>query len=88
LYCFPIDLAAAAVNVSGLKDGANVTIQVLFNGGDGNLYQVGFSISLFVTMIIETNVVTVRGLDFIFQHDCAASQRLVWLYERICYNSF
>ncbi|KAG1889385.1 hypothetical protein F4604DRAFT_1712116 [Suillus subluteus] len=39
LYCFPIDLAAAAVNVSGIEDGANVTIQVLFNGGDGNLYQ-------------------------------------------------
>jgi len=39
LYCFPIDIAAAAVNVSGIQDGANVTIQVLFNGGDGNLYQ-------------------------------------------------
>ncbi|KAG1777434.1 hypothetical protein EV702DRAFT_1103276 [Suillus placidus] len=39
LYCFSIDLAAAAVNASGIKDGANVTIQVVFNGGDGNLYQ-------------------------------------------------
>ncbi|KAG2160080.1 uncharacterized protein EDB93DRAFT_1318187 [Suillus bovinus] len=39
LYCFPIDIDAAAVNVSGIQDGANVTIQVLFNGGDGNLYQ-------------------------------------------------
>ncbi|KAG1757901.1 hypothetical protein EDB19DRAFT_1659702 [Suillus lakei] len=39
LYCFSIDLAAAAVNESGIKDGANVTIQVVFNGGDGELYQ-------------------------------------------------
>ncbi|KAG2116958.1 hypothetical protein DEU56DRAFT_718277, partial [Suillus clintonianus] len=39
LYCFSIDLAAAATNVSGIKDGANVTIQVLFDGGDGTLYQ-------------------------------------------------
>lgn len=36
-YCFPIDLAAAGV--SGIQDGANVTIQVVFNGGDGTLYQ-------------------------------------------------
>jgi hypothetical protein len=39
LYCFPIDLATA--NIAGVQDGANVTIQILFNGGDGNLYQVG-----------------------------------------------
>ncbi|KAJ8588208.1 hypothetical protein M405DRAFT_820069 [Rhizopogon salebrosus TDB-379] len=37
LYCFPIDLATA--NIAGVQDGANVTIQILFNGGDGNLYQ-------------------------------------------------
>ncbi|KAH7921262.1 hypothetical protein BV22DRAFT_1072662 [Leucogyrophana mollusca] len=37
-FCFPIDLAANS-NVTGLTDGANVTIQVIFNGGDGNLYQ-------------------------------------------------
>jgi len=39
LYCFPIDLAAA--NITGIKDGANVTVQVIFDGGDGVLYQVG-----------------------------------------------
>jgi hypothetical protein len=36
LYCFPIDLATAGI--SGVKDGANVTIQIVF---DGTLYQVG-----------------------------------------------
>ncbi|KAG0697167.1 hypothetical protein DFH29DRAFT_947627 [Suillus ampliporus] len=36
-YCFPIDLAVA--NIAGVQDGANVTIQVVFNGGDGTLYQ-------------------------------------------------
>ena len=39
LYCFPIDLATA--NIAGVKDGANVTIQIVFDGGDGLLYQVG-----------------------------------------------
>ncbi|KAI6045123.1 hypothetical protein EDC04DRAFT_2638572 [Pisolithus marmoratus] len=36
-YCFPIDLAASGV--SGIQDGANVTIQVVYNGGDDTLYQ-------------------------------------------------
>lgn len=38
LFCFPINLAASGV--SGVQDGANVTIQVIFDGGDGELYQV------------------------------------------------
>ena len=37
-FCMPIDLAAA--NISGVQDGANVTIQLVFDGGDGQLYQV------------------------------------------------
>lgn len=37
-FCFPLDLAAQ--NISGAKDGANVTIQLIFDGGDGQLYQV------------------------------------------------
>lgn len=41
LFCFPINIAAS--NVSGIQDGANVTIQVIFNGGDGTLYQVSFA---------------------------------------------
>ncbi|KIM52594.1 hypothetical protein SCLCIDRAFT_1223610 [Scleroderma citrinum Foug A] len=36
-YCFPIDFANS--NVSGVQDGANVTLQLIYNGGDGNLYQ-------------------------------------------------
>jgi len=37
LFCFPLDIGAA--NISGVGDGTNVTIQVEFNGGDGNLFQ-------------------------------------------------
>ncbi|KAH7883902.1 hypothetical protein F5I97DRAFT_1794099, partial [Phlebopus sp. FC_14] len=37
LYCFPIDLALSGV--SGIQDGANVTIQIIFDGGDGELFQ-------------------------------------------------
>ncbi|KAI8995323.1 hypothetical protein BD414DRAFT_479208 [Trametes punicea] len=36
-FCFPIDLAAH--NISGVKDGANVTLQLIYDGGDGQLYQ-------------------------------------------------
>ncbi|KAI0361854.1 hypothetical protein OH77DRAFT_1380458, partial [Trametes cingulata] len=36
-FCFPLDLSASKVN--GVKDGANVTIQLIFDGGDGQLYQ-------------------------------------------------
>ena len=37
-YCFPVDFAAAGI--SGVSDGTNVTIQLEFDGGDGNLFQV------------------------------------------------
>jgi hypothetical protein len=36
--CFNIDLAKSGI--SGLVDGANVTVEVAFDGGDGELYQV------------------------------------------------
>ncbi|EIW64881.1 uncharacterized protein TRAVEDRAFT_159607 [Trametes versicolor FP-101664 SS1] len=36
-FCFPLDLAAQ--NISGAQNGANVTIQLIFDGGDGQLYQ-------------------------------------------------
>lgn len=42
-FCFPVDLAAQ--NISGVKDGANVTIQLIYDGGDGQLYQVRISLS-------------------------------------------
>ncbi|KAJ8084267.1 hypothetical protein PM082_003035 [Marasmius tenuissimus] len=36
-YCIPLDLSSTGI--ADVKDGANVTIQVVFAGGDGNLYQ-------------------------------------------------
>jgi hypothetical protein len=38
LACFNIDLSKSGI--SGVQDGANVTIEVVFDGGDGELYQV------------------------------------------------
>jgi len=37
-FCIPLNISAAGLD--GVKDGSNVTIQVVFDGGDGNLYQV------------------------------------------------
>ncbi|KIM48434.1 hypothetical protein M413DRAFT_440166 [Hebeloma cylindrosporum] len=36
-FCIPLNISAAGI--AGATDGANVTIQVVFDGGDGNLYQ-------------------------------------------------
>ncbi|KAK7058261.1 hypothetical protein VNI00_001892 [Paramarasmius palmivorus] len=36
-FCIPLDLSQSGI--SGLEDGTNVTIQIVFAGGDGNLYQ-------------------------------------------------
>lgn len=36
-FCMPLNVSAS--NATGVKDGANVTIQIVFSGGDGNLYQ-------------------------------------------------
>lgn len=36
LFCFPLSLGSS----SNVSDGSNVTIQIVFNGGDGTLYQV------------------------------------------------
>lgn len=38
LFCVNVSLESAGI--SGVKDGANVTIQLIFDGGDGKLYQV------------------------------------------------
>ena len=40
LFCIDLDLATSGI--SGVKDGANVTLQLIFDGGDGQLYQVKF----------------------------------------------
>jgi hypothetical protein len=37
-FCIPLNLSSTGI--SGVADGANVTIQLVFNGGDGSLYQV------------------------------------------------
>lgn len=37
--CFPLNLASSGVN--GLNNGVNATLQFVFDGGDGTLYQVG-----------------------------------------------
>ena len=37
-FCIPLNISAAGI--AGVKDGANVTLQIVFAGGDGNLYQV------------------------------------------------
>ena len=39
LACIAIDIES--LGIEGIKDGSNVTIQVQFDGGDGNLFQVG-----------------------------------------------
>ena len=40
LFCIDLDLNATGI--SGVKDGANVTLQLVFDGGDDKLYQVNF----------------------------------------------
>lgn len=37
-FCIPLDLSNTGI--SSVSDGANVTIQFTYNGGDGSLYQV------------------------------------------------
>ncbi|KAJ7071250.1 hypothetical protein C8F01DRAFT_1109726 [Mycena amicta] len=37
LFCLPFDLSKT--NATGLADGQNATLQIQFNGGDGNLFQ-------------------------------------------------
>jgi hypothetical protein len=36
-FCVPLNIGAAGI--AGVTDGANVTLEVVFEGGDGNLYQ-------------------------------------------------
>ncbi|KAK0198617.1 hypothetical protein F5146DRAFT_1020387 [Armillaria mellea] len=44
IYCLPLNLSAT--NATGLTNEQNVTIQILYNGGDSQLYQVlNFSLS-------------------------------------------
>ncbi|KAF4623353.1 hypothetical protein D9613_001602 [Agrocybe pediades] len=36
-FCVPLNISEAGIE--GVRDGSNVTIQIVFDGGDGNLYQ-------------------------------------------------
>ncbi len=42
-FCIPLDLSNTGI--SGVSSGANVTLQFVFNGGDGNLYQVSLRVA-------------------------------------------
>jgi len=52
LACFNIDLNNTGI--SGVKDGANVTIEVVFDGGDGTLYQCA-DLTLSSTVTVPSN---------------------------------
>lgn len=45
LACIAIDIEN--LNITGVKDGSNVTIQLQFEGGDGDLFQVGIFFSAY-----------------------------------------
>jgi hypothetical protein len=54
-FCLPLNFAA--LGLADVKDGANVTIQVVFDGGDGKLYQVSLDcVFLSIFMLIEPYV--------------------------------
>jgi hypothetical protein len=38
MWCIPIEITS--LGLAGVTDGANVTIEVVFNGPDGTLFQV------------------------------------------------
>jgi hypothetical protein len=56
VYCLPIDIAN--LNLTGAQEGSNVTIQVVYNGGDDILFQVGPFIRTSLPRLID---VLVRG---------------------------
>jgi hypothetical protein len=43
-FCIPLDLSNTGI--SGVLNGANVTVQFVYNAGDENLYQVGLRATL------------------------------------------
>jgi hypothetical protein len=42
-YCIPINVSK--LNLTDVKEGSNATLQVVFAGGDGNLFQVSHNIA-------------------------------------------
>ena len=65
-YCIPLDLSNTGV--SGVADGANVTIQLVYNAGDGSLYQVRLRAAFPSSLCLHlTKLSSVLGLDT-FEH--------------------
>lgn len=57
-FCIPLNISAA--NIEGVKDGSNVTIQVVFDGGDGALYQVLVTRSYFFFSVSDSTFLVRR----------------------------
>jgi hypothetical protein len=77
-FCIPLNLSSAGI--SGVADGANVTIQLLFNGGDDSLFQVRLrAIFQSSSQFRLTNSNPVRGPDtvehFFYPIQCLLFQR-------------
>jgi hypothetical protein len=58
-FCIPLNLNST--DISGVQDGANVTLQYIYNGGDGSLYEVGLRAPRLLDTL--TIVCTVFGPD-------------------------
>ncbi|KAF8807189.1 hypothetical protein BYT27DRAFT_7189274 [Phlegmacium glaucopus] len=77
-FCLPLDFSTS--NVTGLQNGENVTVQMVFNGGDGQLYQCSdltlesnFSISSSVPCTNATaNATTSFGMPTMTAHNSLA----------------
>jgi len=71
-FCIPLDLSNTGI--SGVADGANVTVQFVYNGGDQNLYQVRpssyFPISLYRRLTGFFAFHPVHGPDAVEQLYC------------------
>ena len=74
--CIPIDLDTTGV--SGVVDGANVTLQFQFDGGDGNLFQASFYAVAVIPNWLLKMVLTpkVCGLDAVDKCDNSCERYL------------
>ncbi|KAL5495347.1 hypothetical protein ACEPAI_810 [Sanghuangporus weigelae] len=58
--CIPIDIAS--VNIEGVGDGSNVTLQTMFTGGHNNLYQC-VDVTLHANATVPSNVTCERTVN-------------------------
>lgn len=66
VLCFPLDFSRS--NITGIRDGANVTVQVVISGSDGSLYQVRYTSFVAVVAFINPfNCDAVCGPDIVEQ---------------------